>query len=90
MCIEEPENGLNPKIVREMVTMFRSFCEDGHVIWLNTHSQTLLSELRPEEVVLVNKKNGHTILKQLKGIDMLGMRMDEAILTNSIGGGIPW
>ncbi|MFM7430751.1 MAG: AAA family ATPase [Flammeovirgaceae bacterium] len=91
LCIEEPENGLNPKVVRELVNIIRTQCEDrGHYIWLNTHSQTLVSELRPEEIILVDKKNGMTQTKQVTGMDLHGLKMDEALLTNSLGGGIPW
>jgi predicted ATPase len=91
LCIEEPENGLNPKVVRELVSIIRNQClEKGHYIWLNTHSQTLVSELRPEEIVLVDKVNGMTKTKQLAGFNLHGLKMDEALLTNSLGGGIPW
>ena len=91
LCIEEPENGLNPKMVRELVKLFRDKCkEKGHYIWLNTHSQTLVAELTPDEIILVDKVNGNTVTKQIKGMDLQGMRMDEALLTNALGGGIPW
>lgn len=91
LCIEEPENGLNPKVVRQLVSIFRDKCkEKGHYIWLNTHSQTLVAELTPEEIILVDKKNGLTEVKQVKGFDLHGMKMDEALLTNALGGGIPW
>ncbi len=91
LCIEEPENGLNPKVVRELVNIIRTQCaEKGHYIWLNTHSQTLVSELRPEEIILVDKVNGMTQTKQVNGMNLHGLKMDEALLTNSLGGGIPW
>lgn len=91
LCIEEPENGLNPKVVGQLVELFRSKCkENGHYIWLNTHSQTLVSALTPEEIILVDKVNGETQIKQVKDVNLHGMRMDEALLTNVLGGGIPW
>lgn len=91
LCIEEPENGLNPKVVRELVNIIRNQCEEnGHYIWLNTHSQTLVSELLPKEIILVDKVNGMTQTKQVSGMDLHGLKMDEALMTNSLGGGIPW
>jgi predicted ATPase len=91
LCIEEPENGLNPKVVKELVTIFRQKCQEkGHFIWLNTHSQTLVSELHPDEIVLVDKVDGLTQVKQIKGMNLHGMKMDEALMTNALGGGIPW
>ncbi len=91
LCIEEPENGLNPYVVKELVTFFREQCRDkGHYIWLNTHSQTLVNQLKPEEIIVVNKENGNTIAKQFQGKDMHGMAMDTAWLSNFFGGGVPW
>ncbi|MDQ3112402.1 MAG: AAA family ATPase, partial [Bacteroidota bacterium] len=91
LCIEEPENGLNPKVVRELVSFFREQCrKKGHYIWLNTHSQTLIRELTTEEIILVDKIDGETRIKQIQGENLYGLPMDEALLTNAIGGGIPW
>ena len=91
LCIEEPENGLNPKVVKELVNLLRQKCkEKGHYIWLNTHSQTLVAELTTDEIILVDKVDGNTITKQVKGMDLHGLRMDEALMTNALGGGIPW
>lgn len=91
LCIEEPENGLNPRVVKELVGFFRYACEEkGHYIWLNTHSQTLVSELTPDEVITVDKIKGETKIKQFKGEDFHGLSMDEAWLTNTLGGGLPW
>jgi len=91
LLIEEPENGLNPKIVKELVGFFREQChEKGHFIWLTTHSQSLVSELKPEELIIVDKINGETKIKQFKSINLHGMRLDEAWLSNVLGGGLPW
>lgn len=91
LCIEEPENGINPFVVKELVTIIRNRCkEKGHYIWLNTHSQSLVSQLTTEEIVIVDKINGLTKIKQIQGEDLFGVRMDEALYTNMIGGGNPW
>ncbi len=91
LCIEEPENGLTPDVIKEMVTFFRNACEEkGHYIWLNTHSQSLVSQLTPDEIITVNKIKGETKIKQFKGEDFHGLSMDEAWLTNTLGGGLPW
>lgn len=91
LCIEEPENGLNPYVVQEFVELCRLMCEDhGHYIWLNTHSQTLVRALREEELILVDKENGATKIKQFEKGAFHGLKADEAWLTNSLGAGIPW
>ena len=91
LCIEEPENGLHPQVARELVDFFRIMCEErGHYIWLNTHSQSMVSRVRPEELVIVEKKDGATQVKQFNKEDFYGMRVDDAWLTNSLGGGLAW
>ncbi|GAB3766739.1 AAA family ATPase [Spirosoma pomorum] len=91
LCIEEPENGLNPKVISEFVNLCRYACEEfGHFIWLNTHSQSLVSQLTTEEIVLVDKRDGATQIKQVKGMNLHDLPMDEAWLSNALGGGIPW
>ena len=91
LCIEEPENGLNPFVVKELVNLFRHACEQyGHAIWLNTHSQTLVSQLTNKEIILVDKKAGETKIKQIQDVDLHGLKMDDAWLTNALNGGLPW
>ena len=91
LCIEEPENGLHPQVARELVDFFRIMCEErGHYIWLNTHSQSMMSRLKAEEMVVVEKKKGSTQITQYKDRDLHGLRMDEALLTNVLGAGLPW
>ncbi|GAB3557352.1 AAA family ATPase [Spirosoma fluminis] len=91
LCIEEPENGLHPQVAGEVVDFFRIMCEErGHYIWLNTHSQSMASRVRPEEFVVVEKKQGATTVKQFKKEDFHGMRVDEAWLTNALNRGLAW
>ncbi len=91
LCIEEPENGLHPQVAGELVDFFRIMCEErGHYIWLNTHSKSMAERVRPEEFVVVDKKNGATQIQQFRKEDFYGMRADEAWLTNSLNGGLAW
>lgn len=91
LCIEEPENGLNPKVVKELVNFFREQCEtNNHLIWVTTHSQTFVSCLRKEEVIIVDKRQGETKIKQVHDTNLYDLKLDEAWLSNVFGGGIPW
>lgn len=91
LCIEEPENGLNPYVIRKLVDFFRAACEEkGHYIWLNTHSNALVECLTPEEVIVVDKIGGETTVKQIKGMDLHGLNMAEVWLSGALGGGTPW
>lgn len=88
LCIEEPENGLHPQVIQLLVEFLREKCEDeGHHILLNTHSQTLVRCLKPQEMILINKENGKTIARQLTDMHETGIMTDEAWLSNALGGG---
>jgi len=91
LCIEEPENGLHPQAIEFLVDFFREKSEEeGHHIWLNTHSQTLVRCLEIDEVILVNKVDGATRAKQLTKEDNVNIKTDEAWLSNALGGGVLW
>lgn len=91
LCIEEPENGLHPFVQKELVNFFRWACEEyGHYIWLNTHSQSIVSQLTKDEIITVNKEKGETIIKQHKDTELYGLPIDEAWLNKVLGGGIKW
>ena len=89
LCIEEPENGLHPQAIELLVDFFREKCEEeGHHIWLNTHSPTLVRCLEIDEIILINKANGETQAKQLTKNDEVNIKTDEAWLSNARGGGV--
>ena len=92
VCIEEPEIGLNPAILSELVPFFREMTEKyNHHIWITTHSTSLVSELIEKELFIVNKKNGETNINVCKEGDFEEMKPDEAWLSNMLkGGGLPW
>jgi predicted ATPase len=91
LCIEEPENGLHPFVQKELVNFFRWACEEyGHYIWLNTHSQSIVSQLTTDEIITVNKRNGETKIQQHKNTNLHGFKVDEAWLNNVLGGGNLW
>jgi len=91
VCIEEPETGLNPAVLSELIPFLREMTEKyHHHIWITTHSASLVSELTEEELIIVNKKNGATQTNQCKEGDFEKMRPDEAWMSNMLkGGGLP-
>jgi AAA15 family ATPase/GTPase len=89
LCIEEPENGLHPQAIQFLIDFFREKCEtEGHHIWLNTHSPTLVRCLTADELITVNKKDGQTTARQFSKEDAFNIKTDEAWLTNMLGGGV--
>jgi hypothetical protein len=41
-----------------------------------------------EEIIVVDKKEGATRIRQFRGRNLHGLKMDEAWLTNALGGGL--
>lgn len=62
-CIEEPENHLHPRLLAALVGLADQRMqagESGQII-ATTHSPHLVDKLRPEDVVVVEKRDGETI-----------------------------
>jgi predicted ATPase len=56
--VEEPENGLHPSRIAEIVGMLRSIAENPEhpvQVLMATHSPLVVNELRPEEVTIVTR-----------------------------------
>ncbi|MBC7571291.1 MAG: ATP-binding protein, partial [Spirosoma sp.] len=84
-------NGLHPEVIMTLVDFFRQQCEEkGHYIWLNTHSESVVKKLTTDEIVLVEKKQGATQIRQIKGRNIYDIPTDDAWLTGALGGGLPW
>lgn len=54
LLIEEPENGLHPSRIREVMKVLRELSQRTHVL-LATHSPLVINELAPEEVTIVTR-----------------------------------
>lgn len=62
--IEEPENYLHPKMQAHCVNLLRDILfqkRPYQACIMTTHSETLLNQCKPEELVIVNFVNGKTI-----------------------------
>ncbi len=55
LLIEEPENGLHPSRIAEVVRILREVSKRTQVI-MATHSPLIINELKPEEVTIVTRK----------------------------------
>jgi predicted ATPase len=86
--IEEPERGLHPQAVMELVDGFREQATYERPIWVTTHNEALVRCLKNYELWLVDKSP--TKMKQVQVVDKLASSLDQAWLTNALGGGLPW
>jgi ABC-type branched-subunit amino acid transport system ATPase component len=54
LLVEEPENGLHPARIAEVMRVLRAISEKTQVI-LATHSPLIINEMRPDEVTVVTR-----------------------------------
>lgn len=90
--IEEPERGIHPQAIAELVNLMREKANPNHAIFVTTHSESVVRHSKPEELWLVNKIDGKTEFKNAaKEFSDLGdLNLDKAWLMNLFDGGLPW
>lgn len=69
IVIDEPELGLHPQAVKLLAGMLYEAAERAQLV-VATQSSMLLDEVRPEEVIVANHKNGETRLRRLNPSDL--------------------
>lgn len=93
IMIEEPERGLNPKAIAELVNIFREKSQSFN-IFINTHSESIVRVSTPEELYIVDKYDGKTVVKNVKktfpNYNYKTMDIDKMWMSNLFDGGLPW
>lgn len=71
ICIEEPEIGLHPDILRVLADLLIQASERTQLI-ITTHSDILIDcfTQSPEDVIVCEKENGSTVLQRLRNSDL--------------------
>lgn len=90
--IEEPERGIHPKAIAELVQLMRSNASTSHPVLITTHSESVVRASTKDELWLVNKEQGKTIAKNAgkHSADLGSLNLDKAWLMNMFDGGLPW
>lgn len=60
LLVEEPENGLHPARIREVLGVLRRISERGTQVLMATHSPLVVNELKPDEVTIVVRAKGES------------------------------
>ena len=78
MLIEQPEDSIQPGLLRKMIDVFRSYSRRSQILF-TTHSPEVLNILDPEEVLLVSASKGMTTARRLSPaeISMAGRFLSE-------------
>lgn len=69
LIFDEPELGLHPHALSVLAGLFRRISSQSQVI-ICTQSATLLDYFEPEDVVVVDRKNGESVFQRLKSEDL--------------------
>ena len=77
--LEEPENFLHPKMQRMLVKLIRESLEDDHPGYfiLSTHSESVINQCEPPELVLFNFRRGKTSCKRLDHPEAVAGQINE-------------
>lgn len=67
VAIEEPETGLHPHLSRNVVELLRTASASTQVL-VTTHNPDFLDELEPAEVILCDKEDGITKVRQASDV----------------------
>jgi predicted ATPase len=72
-AIEEPENFLHPNIQKEFVNIVRDETKDdvSSFTMVSTHSESLLNEASPDELILVWMEEGVTVARRVENAEDL-------------------
>lgn len=92
IVIEEPERGIHPQALSELINFMREATQEKLNIIVTTHSETFVRNCKLEELWLVDKSEGRTQLKSAKKENphLTETSLDEAWLMNLFNGGLPW
>ena len=63
IIIDEPELGLHPYAIKLLASLLHEASENVQII-VSTQASLLLDELTPEQVIVVNQRNGESILER--------------------------
>ena len=77
VCFEEPENFVHPHLLKNLVNILR----DGNQVIISTHSPYFLDWVEPEELIIVEKEEGKTKARRLKGeeVEIVKKSLEEGI-----------
>jgi len=70
-AIEEPENYLHPLMLSELISIMRAHMKKDRFVIMSTHSETLLNNAVPEEIIVISYTNGKTTAKRIPNAEAL-------------------
>jgi predicted ATPase len=91
VLIDEPELGLHPYALNALAGMLRQASEAKQLV-VSTQSVELINALEPEDIVVVNRREGESVFERLASEDLTDWLKEYALVElwkRSIIGGRP-
>lgn len=79
ICLDEPERYLHPQVLEPLIEIMRTVSKKTQLI-VTTHSAELVKYLKPNEVLMVDKKDNVTHIVRAKDIEMVDKFLEEFTL----------
>lgn len=95
VCLEEPDKGIHPRRIREILDQVNRVAAGGSQFLLTTHSPVLLNEFRdyPESVLILDRPDEWTRVQQLSSLPDVQEQLKEVSLGDlwysGVLGGVP-
>lgn len=95
VCLEEPDKGIHPRRIREILEQVNAVAKTGSQFLLTTHSPVLLDEFRdfPESVLILDRNDGGTRARPLSDLPDLQTQLRDVSLGDlwfsGVLGGVP-
>lgn len=93
VCLEEPDRGIHPRRIREILEQVNRVAAAGSQFILTTHSPVLLNEFRdyPESVLILDRPDEWTRVQQLSSLpdvqtQLRGVSLGELWYSGVLGG----
>lgn len=77
LAVEEPENQLYPRLMRELVEEFRDYARRGGQVFVSTHSPEFVNGATLEEIYWLSKRDGFTTIQRASENDLLRSLIQE-------------
>lgn len=89
LIVDEPELGLHPYAIKLLASLLREVATHTQII-ISTQSSVLVDEMKPEDIIVANHKDGATVLERLDA-QLLSSWLEEYTLgqlweKNELGG----
>lgn len=84
LAVEEPENQLYPRLLRELVEEFRDYARRGGQVFVSTHSPEFVNGANLDEIYWLEKSNGFATVQHAADRELLRRLVEEGDLPGTL------